>query len=44
MIRQLGKQSGLIAQEVYYGAPELRRFVNRGDNELDEDGNIISLP
>ena len=38
------KESGLIAQEVYYDAPELRHLVNRGDNELDEEGNEIPLP
>ena len=38
------KVSGLIAQEVYYDAPELRHLVNRGDNEIDEEGNRIPLP
>ena len=38
------KESGLKAQGVYYDAPELRHLVNRGDNELDEEGNIIPLP
>ena len=31
----------MIAQEIYYDATELRRLVNRGDNELDEEGNSI---
>ena len=35
------KESGLIAQEFYYEAPELRHLVNRGDSELDEEGNAI---
>ena len=35
------KESGLIAQEVFYDAPEFRHLVNRGDNELDEEGNSI---
>ena len=38
------KESGLIAQEIYYDAPELRHLVNRGDNEFDKDGNEIPLP
>ena len=38
------KESGLIAQEIYYDAPELRRLVHRGSPELDEEGNIKSLP
>ena len=38
------KESGLIAQEVYYDAPELRHLVYRGSPETDEDGNIIPLP
>ena len=38
------KESGLIAQGTYYDAPELRHLVNRGDNELDEEGNGIPLP
>ena len=35
------KESGLIAQEIYYNAPEL---VHRGKPELDEEGNSIPLP
>ena len=35
------KESGLIAPGIYYDAPELRHLVNRGDNELDEEGNSI---
>ena len=35
--------SGLIAQEIYCDAPELRHLVHRGKPELDE-GNSIPLP
>ena len=38
------KESGLIAQGTYYGAPELKHLVHRGDNELDEAGNSIPTP
>ena len=38
------KESGLIAQEIYYDAPELRHFIHKGKPETDEDGNIIQLP
>ena len=38
------KESGLIAQEIYYDAPELRHLVHRGKQGLDEEGNIIPLP
>ena len=38
------KESGLIAQEVYYDAPELRHLVHRSSNEVDEDGKDIPLP
>ena len=38
------KESGLIAQEVYYDAPELRHLVYRGSPELDEEGNEMPLP
>ena len=34
------KESGLIAQEVYYDAPELRHLVRR-DKETDEEGNPL---
>ena len=37
------KESGLIAQEIYYDAPELRHLVYRSP-ELDEEGNSIPLP
>ena len=37
------KESGLIAQEIYYDAPGLRHLVHRGSPELDEDGNSIPL-
>ena len=38
------KESGLIAQEVYYDAPELRHLIHKGKPETDEDGNIIPSP
>ena len=38
------KESGLIAQGIYYDAPELRHLVHRGSPELDEEGNEIPLP
>ena len=38
------KESGLIAQDMYYDAPELRHLVHRGKLELDEEGNSIPLP
>ena len=38
------KESGLIAQVIYYDAPELRHLVHRGSPELDEEGNEIRLP
>ena len=38
------KESGLIAQEIYYDAPELRHLINRTNNEIDEEGNTIPLP
>ena len=38
------KESGLIAQEIYYDCPELRHLVNRGNPELYENGNDIPLP
>ena len=38
------KESGLIAQEMYYDAPGLRHLVHRGKPDLDEEGNSISLP
>ena len=44
LILQLGKKSGLIAQEVYYDAPELRHLVHKGKPDLDEEGNEIPLP
>ena len=36
------KESGLIALEMYYDAPELWHLVDRGDNQLDEEGNSIT--
>ena len=38
------KESGLIAQEIYYDAPELRHLVHNGKPKLDEEGNEIPLP
>ena len=38
------KESGLIAQETYYDAPELRHLVHQGKPDLDEEGNSIPLP
>ena len=38
------KESSLIAQEIYYDAPELRHLIHKGKRETDEDGNIIPLP
>ena len=38
------KESGLIDQEIYYGAPELRHLCHRGKSEVDEGGNSIPLP
>ena len=37
------KESGLIVQEIYYGAPELRHLIYRGSPETDEEGNEIPL-
>ena len=38
------KESGLIAQGIYYDAPELRHLARRGKPELDEEGNSTPLP
>ena len=38
------EESGLIAQAIYYDAPELRHLINRTNNEIDEEGNTIPLP
>ena len=38
------KESGLIAQELYYDAPGLRHSTHKGKPETDEDGNVIPLP
>ena len=38
------KESVLIAEEIYYDAPELRHLLYRSSPELDEEGNIIPLP
>ena len=38
------KERGLIAQEIYYDAPELRHLIYRGSPETDEEGNEIPLP
>ena len=37
------KESGLIAQEIYYDAPELRHLTHKGKPETDEEGSIIPL-
>ena len=37
------KVSGLIAQDIYYDAPELRHLIHKGKPELDEEGNVIPL-
>ena len=38
------KESGVIAQEIYYDVSELRRLVHRGKPDLDEEGNSIPIP
>ena len=38
------KESGLISQEIYHDAPELRHLIHKGKPELDENGNGIRLP
>ena len=38
------KESGLIAQGIYYDAPELKHLLHKGKPEADEEGNIIPLP
>ena len=38
------KESGLIAQEIYYDAPALRHFAHRRKPELDEECSSIPLP
>ena len=40
----LYKERGLIAQEIYYDAPELRHLVHKGKPDIDEEGNTIPLP
>ena len=37
------KESGLVAQEFYYDAPELKHLVHWGKPELDEEGSSIPL-
>ena len=37
------KESGLIAQEMYYDAPELRHLVHKGKPDIDEEGSSIPL-
>ena len=37
------KESGLIAQGIYYDAHELRHLVYRGKPKIDEEGNEIPL-
>ena len=34
----------MIAQEIYYDAPELKHLVHRGSPEPDGEGIIIPLP
>ena len=34
------RESGLIAQEIYYDTPELRHLVYRGKPETDEGNEI----
>ena len=41
--KTLYKESGLIAQDIYHDAPELRHLVHRGKPDLDEEGNGIPL-
>ena len=38
------KESGLIAQELYYDAPELRHLIHKGKPKFDGEGNGIPLP
>ena len=38
------KEGGLLAQGIYYDAPELGHSINRTNNEIDEEGNSIPLP
>ena len=38
------KESGVIAQEIYYDAPGSRHLVHRGKPDIDEKGNSIPLP
>ena len=38
------KESGLIAQEIYYDAPELRHLVHKSKPGIDEEDNSIPLP
>ena len=37
------EESGLIAQDIYYDAPELRHLVKRINKQTDEEGNGIPL-
>ena len=38
------KESGLIAQGLYYDAPGLRHLIHKGKPDLDEEGSEIPLP
>ena len=38
------EESGSIAQELYYDAPELRHLVHKGKLDIDEEGSEIPLP
>ena len=40
----LYKERGLIAQEIYHDAPELRHLIDKTNNEIDEEGNSIPSP
>ena len=42
--KSLYKESGLIAQEIYYDAPGLKHLVYWSSPETDEEGNSIPLP
>ena len=38
------KESGLITQELYYDAPDLRHLTHKSEPETDEEGNYIPVP
>ena len=37
------RESGLIAQDIYYDALELRHLIHKGKPETDEEGNSRPL-